>query len=173
MCCKNRRPFQLFPPKYKWTKAYLLRPIDNIISHPDALRKRPFKPSYELQGAPYLPCLLRYDYLRIWQQEHQRFQCWKASQVRPPKKKFSPYRRCPIRGTYCGGKCSEQPPKPRFILKQFRCIPAKVDHCGIDLKARRRCQEMMCAANAAACNNGSGQACCSVDPMMYSEVPCG
>lgn len=48
MCCKNRRPFQLFPPKYKWTKAYLLRPIDNIISHPDALRKRPFKPSYEL-----------------------------------------------------------------------------------------------------------------------------
>ncbi|XP_058451831.1 uncharacterized protein LOC131430693 isoform X2 [Malaya genurostris] len=35
------------PIKYNWTKAYLLRPIDNIISHPDVLRKRPFRPSYD------------------------------------------------------------------------------------------------------------------------------
>ncbi|EAT46943.1 AAEL001911-PA [Aedes aegypti] len=116
------------PLKYKWTKAYLLRPIDNIISHPDALRKRPFRPSFESHGAPSLPCLLRYDYFRIWKYEHSNFQACKCAMAKAPKKKYSPYRKKPIRGTYCGTGCGQKAAqKPRFIMKKFCSVACKVD----------------------------------------------
>uniref|UniRef100_A0A023EEP3 Uncharacterized protein n=1 Tax=Aedes albopictus TaxID=7160 RepID=A0A023EEP3_AEDAL len=116
------------PLKYKWTKAYLLRPIDNIISHSDALRKRPFRPSYESHGAPCMLCLLQYDYFRIWKCEHSKFQACKCTKAKAPKKKFSPYRKKPIRGTYCGGACGNQlSQKPRFIMKKFRSVAGRVD----------------------------------------------
>ncbi|XP_062552064.1 uncharacterized protein LOC134217333 [Armigeres subalbatus] len=116
------------PVKFQWTKAYLLRPIDNIISHPDALLKHPFRPSYESHGAPDLPCLLRYDYFRIWKQEHSKFHAIKCARLRVPKKKFSPYRKKPIRGTYCGAGCRKNPAtKKRCIMKKFCSVAAKVE----------------------------------------------
>lgn len=108
---------------------------------------------YPQHGAPYLPCLLRYDYFRIWKQEHSKFQACKCAKTKPPKKKFSPYRKNPIRGTYCGGGCSTKgSPKARFVMKQFRCVPAKVDH--------RRKNETQQYSVQPVCNMIPAPACC-------------
>ncbi|XP_055642891.1 uncharacterized protein LOC129779437 [Toxorhynchites rutilus septentrionalis] len=128
------------PLKYNWGKAYLIRPVDNIISHPDALLKRPFRPSFEYDGDPNIACLLRYDYFRIWKQEHCAYQACKCKPRKQPIKKFSPYRKKPIKATYCGGKCAnDSKDKCRFIMKKFQGIPAKVDNHGVD--ASMKCQE--------------------------------
>ncbi|XP_055600903.1 uncharacterized protein LOC129749834 [Uranotaenia lowii] len=138
MPCKREKFIPIRPASFNWSKAYLLQPLDNIISHPDALKKRPFRPSYEAQGCPNVQCLLQYDYYRIWKCEHSQYQTRKALLRNPPKKKFSPYRKIKV-----SAKCVKPAPVSQMVSvlaarKKYKCIGARVDHCGTDLNAQRR-----------------------------------
>uniref|UniRef100_A0A182PNH7 ZAD domain-containing protein n=1 Tax=Anopheles epiroticus TaxID=199890 RepID=A0A182PNH7_9DIPT len=105
--------------RYEWSKAYLAKPKDNLIAHPDSLIKHTFRPSFEKDGDPTIDCLLDWSYARIWHSEAQEFRLNRTPVAKPAKKKF------PV---YANRKATPvEVSRERFTLKRFQNVPAKVD----------------------------------------------
>uniref|UniRef100_A0AAG5DEC2 Uncharacterized protein n=1 Tax=Anopheles atroparvus TaxID=41427 RepID=A0AAG5DEC2_ANOAO len=122
---KKKQPGSCPPPlRYEWTKAYPARPKDNLTVHQDGLAKRPFRPSYEMEGESKMDSLMDWSYGRQWHAEVTVFRAEQKSAAaeKRPKKKIPVY----PSARPCTG-CTNP---VQFTMKKFQNVPAKVDTRG-------------------------------------------
>uniref|UniRef100_A0A182QE67 Uncharacterized protein n=1 Tax=Anopheles farauti TaxID=69004 RepID=A0A182QE67_9DIPT len=98
--CKVRKTVSFATPiRQEWSKAYLVRPKNNLVAHPDSNRKQSFRPSYEQEGEPKMDNLMDWTYGRTWYSEVEEYRRSRTAREKTPKKKFPIYSDCKSKGT--------------------------------------------------------------------------